>query len=594
MISHASELADELDPLPAIAQRRTMPTRPTSAPLKPAHPASTDEKSLDEDDTQPMVRRRTTQPSADDSQPIVRRRTTQPRAGDDGTAPIGRRETKEQAFDRETRAAEQALAWDDDDPRCPTNWSTGYRCWLTAIVSLCTINATLPSALPSVAVREISADLGISVEVAQLTTSLFLLGYVAGPIVWGPASEALGRKPFFVGAMVLCTVFQLGGSLPSANAAALLTTRFLAGVSASAPLVLSGGVLADIWHPIQRGAALSVWGVSVFYGTLCAPSIGGFVITSYLSWRWLFWLQLFFAAACLVVVLFLPETYGPVLLMRRAKQLRREEPEKYAHIYAPLERADNSWRSLVERTLLRPLKMLCVEPILLLITIYHSIVYGLLYGLLSSLPLIFEGVHGQSPGIAGLNFWAIAVGATGAMVTNILLFRRYLWLYPKWQGNVPPEERLYGAMIGGPILVISILWLGWTGAYASISWVAPMLSLSMMGLGMSCIFLSLITYLVDTYSLYAASALAGNTLVRSAFAASMPLWISQMYEALGIQWATTVFGAMALLCVPMPFLFWRYGHRVRGASAFAPCLDLAIRDEVLHGAEPDVETKAVV
>ena len=44
----------------------------------------------------------------------------------------------------------------------------------------------------------------------------------------------------------------------------------------------------------------------------------------------------------------------------------------------------------------------------------------------------------------------------------------------------------------------------------------------------------------------------------------------------------------------MPFLFWRYGHRVRGASAFAPCLDLAIRDEVLHGAEPDVETKAVV
>ena len=43
--------------------------------------------------------------------------------------------------------------------------------------------------------------------------------------------------------------------------------------------------------------------------------------------------------------------------MRRAKQLRREEPEKYAHIYAPLERADNSWRSLVERTLLRPLKV---------------------------------------------------------------------------------------------------------------------------------------------------------------------------------------------------------------------------------------------
>ena len=79
--------------------------------------------------------------------------------------------------------------------------------------------------------------------------------------MWGPASEALGRKPFFVGAMLLCTLFQLGGALPDANAAAMLTTRFGAGVAASAPLVLSGGVLADIWHPIERGAALAVWGV---------------------------------------------------------------------------------------------------------------------------------------------------------------------------------------------------------------------------------------------------------------------------------------------------------------------------------------------
>ena len=177
-----------------------MPTRPPSA-VNPTHSTRTEEKAADEDDTQPIVRRRTTQPTADDTQPVVRRRTTQPRSGDEWTAPIGRRETKEQAYDRETRVAEQALAWDDDDPRCPTNWSVPYRCWLTALVSLCTINATLPSALPSVAIREMSADLGISIEVTELVTSLFLLGCetrlylavltladVAGPIVWGPAS----------------------------------------------------------------------------------------------------------------------------------------------------------------------------------------------------------------------------------------------------------------------------------------------------------------------------------------------------------------------------------------------------------------------
>lgn len=156
MPAAAQRLDDDDDTQPIVRRRSTQPT----------------------DDTQPMVRRRTTQPTVDDTQPMVRRRTTQPH---DTTGSIGRRETKEQAYDRETRAAEHQIAWEENDPRCPTNWSVGYRWWLTALVSLCTINATLPSALPSVAVREMSADLGISIEVTELVTSLFLLGCAYAP-----------------------------------------------------------------------------------------------------------------------------------------------------------------------------------------------------------------------------------------------------------------------------------------------------------------------------------------------------------------------------------------------------------------------------
>lgn len=68
----------------------------------------------------------------------------------------------------------------------------------------------------------------------------------------------------------------------------------------------------------------------------------------------------------------------------------------YENVYAPLERVDKSFRGVLERTVFRPFKMLLTEPILILVTLYLSVAYGMLYGLLSALPIIFRGVYGQS------------------------------------------------------------------------------------------------------------------------------------------------------------------------------------------------------
>lgn len=95
-----------------------------------------------------------------------------------------------------------------------------------------------------------------------------------------------------------------------------------------------------------------------------------------------------FAGSCtLLGLVILPETFAPVLLTRKAKRLRKADPEKNKDLYTESERVSWAPRAVLERTIFRPFKMLLVEPILLLATIYLSVAYGVIYASTFSLPL---------------------------------------------------------------------------------------------------------------------------------------------------------------------------------------------------------------
>ena len=222
--------------------------------------------------------------------------------------------------------------------------------------------------------------------------------YVAGPTLWGPGSELIGRRPIFVSlaffasrrahtdadvqcvTMVCYTLFIIGQALAQ-NIETLLVTRFFSGFFACAPLTNSGGVIADIWDPITRGTATSIFTTMVFLGPVMGPIVSGFVAEDTENFRLVFWVMFAFAGLCSVLtIIFLPETYAPRILEKRAKRLRKEDPVKNKDVYAEAERQDWEFKGLMDRTLKRPFKMLAIEPILLLVTIYLSVVYGVLYG----------------------------------------------------------------------------------------------------------------------------------------------------------------------------------------------------------------------
>ncbi|KAJ6550968.1 hypothetical protein DFH09DRAFT_1168007, partial [Mycena vulgaris] len=157
------------------------------------------------------------------------------------------------------------------------------------------------------------------------------------------------------------------------------------------------------------------------------------------------------------------------------------------------------------------------------------------------------------------------IGAT----LNVRFPRHYPTLIKTWRGFPPPEERLFGGMLGGCAFVVGILWLGWTGQYPSVPTI-------LVGMSISLIFISFLSYLVDTYLMYSASAFAANTFCRSLVAAAFPLFTVQMFHKLGVNWTATLLAGVGLLLAPMPFLFYKYGARIRAGSKFAPCVDLKI------------------
>lgn len=112
-------------------------------------------------------------------------------------------------------------------------------------------------------------------------------------------------------------------------------------------------------------------------------------------------------------------------------------------------------------------------------------------------------------------------------------------------GKVKPEYRLPPVMFTGPAIPIGLIIYGWTTQF-HIQWAVPLLGSLFVGMGIISTFLSINTYLVDTFARYAASAMAANTVLRSVFGATFPLFGLQMYQKLGLGWGNTLLALIAL------------------------------------------------
>lgn len=144
----------------------------------------------------------------------------------------------------------------------------------------------------------------------------------------------------------------------------------------------------------------------------------------------------------------------------------------------------------------------------------------------------------------------------------------YITAAEKNGGVAPPEARLVPSFYGAIAIPVGMFWFAWTSD-PSIHWISPVLAGAPFGFGLNIVFLGITNYLIDSYTIFAASVLAANTVLRSLFGAAFPLFTADMYKALGIHWASSVPAFLALACVPFPFFFYKYGAQIRARCVYA-------------------------
>ncbi|KIY50587.1 MFS general substrate transporter, partial [Fistulina hepatica ATCC 64428] len=319
------------------------------------------------------------------------------------------------------------VLFDDADPENPQNWSVLRKWYLTILGGLLVLNATFASAAPSGIADNLMAHFGFGTEVATLTIALFVAGYCVGPLMWGPLSEQYGRRPVFIVTFFVYTCFQIGCAL-SPNTASIIIFRFISGTFAAAPLTNSGAIVSDVWDARTRGKALAIFTVAPFAGPSLGPTVAGYLSVAGASWRWLFWILTIFAGVMWLLIVFtLPETYAPVILVKKARRLRKETgDERY---YAQLERNKLKFTKRLEHILARPFRILLREPMLLAITVYMSFIYGCIYLLFEAYPIVFTEGHGLNEGASGLMFLPIVLGG----ITAVTFASYILLINPRYE-----------------------------------------------------------------------------------------------------------------------------------------------------------------
>ncbi|KAK3056291.1 MFS siderochrome iron transporter 1 [Extremus antarcticus] len=458
------------------------------------------------------------------------------------------------------------VTWIDNDPRNPMLYSKTKKWSITMMVAVATLAVAFVSSAYSGGANEVIMEFQISQEVFVLGTSLFVLGFAIGPLLWAPLSELFGRQILYIITYGALTAFNAGAA-GSQNIATVTVLRFLAGSFGSSPLTNAGGVIADMFPAKERGLALSIFAAAPFMGPVLGPIVGGFVGET-IGWRWIEGVMAIFTGTLWIIGSFLiPETYPPVLQRKRAKQLSKMTGKVYRS-QGDVDQGPQSFAHVFKTSLLRPWVLLFKEPIVLLLSIYMAIIYGTLYMLFSAFPIVYQETRGWSPGIGGLAFLGVAVGMIGAVCYSIFDNKRYAKLADQHGGFAPPEARLPPSIIGGICVPIGLFWFAWTN-YPSIHWIVSIIAGVPFGFGMVLIFLGIINYLIDAYTIFAASVLAANAVLRSLFGFAFPLFTTQMYNRLGIHWGSSIPAFLSLLCVPMPFLFYKYGAAIRERCKYA-------------------------
>ncbi|PYI19548.1 MFS general substrate transporter [Aspergillus violaceofuscus CBS 115571] len=442
-----------------------------------------------------------------------------------------------------------------DDPR---NFPFGTKLLGISSVTLLAFVSAFAGAIYAPAQEDVMKAMNCSSEVAMLPLSLNNLGMAFGPIVGAPLSEKYGRKTVYLATTPIFILFMVGAAV-SQTISGLILCRFFGAIFGSPNISNASATILDYTYDTDRGSVLAVYYAIPTLAATVAPLAGGFVMIRTEDWRWTQWVPIILAGVLYCLAFFTKETYKAVILRRRAEQLGVKNST------SPEATAGKGVRHFIVVLFLRPVHMLFTEPIVFLASLYNGLLFGLLYAFVTSISWVFVHYYGFGRTGQALSYLGVTLGYMIACLPQVLIDRFYFqsrlraWKQTHGQdARMPPEARLVSAMIGSVLLPAALLILSWTANFR-VHWMVPIVFQGLLMFSCLLIYTGAGLFMLDTY---------GPLYVDIFLSCAFPLFTLQMFEALGVGWASTLLALLTLLLAPIPWIFWVYGPRIRQASRY--------------------------
>ena len=257
------------------------------------------------------------------------------------------------------------------------------------------------------------------------------------------------------------------------------------------------------------------------------------------------------------------ESYAPVILEARRQAHEKDQGGKY-RLKDDYEDDRPFWTKLLY-SMQRPLKILFTQPIVLTMAIYQAITFATVYTLYTNFEDIYGRLYSFNTTQVGLMYLGPGIGFLLAVWFIVPRIDTVYNALARRNNDTPmPEFRLPIANIGSVFIPVSLFWFAWT-VETHRHWFVTVFSTVFFGIGQVTILNCVQNYYIDSFSRYAASAIAAGATFRSIVGGVIPIFAPAVFESIGYGWGVSIFGFLSVAIAPAPILFFYYGERIRSA-----------------------------
>ncbi|PCH33996.1 MFS general substrate transporter [Wolfiporia cocos MD-104 SS10] len=466
-------------------------------------------------------------------------------------------------------------------------YTSNEKWFIVAVASFAAVFSPLTANIYFPAIPTIASAFHRSVEDINLTVTLYMIAQGVSPMFWGTLADRYGRRPMFLGCMLVLGLTCVGLALMPTDAYWLLMLlRCIQAAGSASTIALGAGVVADIAAPHERGMFFGVWNAGPMVGPCIGPVLGG-ILAEGLGWRSIFWFLVIASSACFLFMLALmPET------LRAIVGDGSIPPPRIYHPLIPVigrSRQKSDSEELVERPPRRPFRnpfVLLLYPDITLLLFFNGSVSAVFYAVTASISTLFQTTYPYLTEIEiGLCFLAIGGGMLiGGLITGRVLDYEYrrvkTQMIAAQEEQVDPEKRIKPDEVTKEehfpierarlrlmpyyfgVFVVTCVAYGWV-LHTKVNLAGPLILQFVIGYATIAVLNVTQTFIVDLVPDQSSSVTACNNLIRCTFGALFVSIVDLVLNAIGTGWTYVLLPGVCVVLSPIILLAYVMGPKWR-------------------------------